>query len=126
MSIITIAGRLTKDAELRYLQDQSPLAKISIAENIYNGKEQTAQYWDCTLFGKRAESTAKYLTKGSAVTIWGEPRKRKYQGKDGIEREAIDIRITDITLQSSPNRQQAQQQAQQAQPREDIDDDIPY
>ena len=141
MSIIVIAGRFSRDAEGRHLPDGTAVAGFSIAENIYNGKEQQAQFWECSLFGKRAESLAPYIKKGGAATVYGEPRQRKYTGKDGIERTVTDIRVSDITLQggkqhsdhaepSAPTRREnaAQKAAQKAETfgRISIDDDIPW
>lgn len=133
MSIIVVAGRLARDAEARYLTDGTAVAGFSVAENIRVGNEQQAQFWECSLWGKRAESLAPYLKKGGAVTVCGEPRQEKYTGKDGIERSVVKIRVNDITLQGSKqDGVQAQtppppqRQSQQVDPQDDIDDDIPF
>ena len=134
MSIIVIAGRFSRDAEVRYLPDGTTVAGFSVAENVYNGQQQQAQFWECSLFGKRAESLAPYIKKGGAATVYGEPRQRKYTGKDGIERTVTEIRVNDITLQggkqdngvqAAPPPRQRQAPRQAAPVGGDLDD-IPF
>lgn len=130
MSIIAVAGRFTRDAEIRYLQDGTAVAGFSIAENIYTGKEQTPQFWECTLWGKRAEALAPYIKKGGAATVFGEPRQEKYTGKDGNEKQTVKIRVNDITLQSSGKDAGSSQGNRPTPPKSqtqpDIDDDVPF
>lgn len=68
-------GRLGKDPELKYLPHGTAVCNFSIAcETSYKSgdewKKQT--FWaDIVMFGKKAESIAKYLSKGSLVYVEG-------------------------------------------------------
>jgi single-strand DNA-binding protein len=131
MNSITVAGQLGKDAELRHLPNGDPVANFSIADS--QGKDKMAIWWNCQLFGKRAESLSQYLLKGQAVTITGSVSQRKYTDKNGQERISTDVRVNEVALQGG--RREAIEQPQQPQqaPKpsnpggfENMDDDIPF
>lgn len=96
MNSITIAGQLGKDCETRYLQDGSPVTSFSVADS--QGRDKAMIWWNCALFGKRAESLAPYLTKGQSVTVSGNVTEREHE-KDGVKRKVMDVRINDVALQ---------------------------
>ncbi len=97
MNIICIAGQLGRDAEVRFMPDGSPIAGFSVADD--QGRDKITIWWNCSLFGKRAESLAKYLTKGQKVTVSGCVTEREYTNKDGAKVKAQEIRVQDIALQ---------------------------
>lgn len=96
MNNITIAGQLGRDAEVRYLPNGDAVANFSVADS--QGKEKPTIWWNCQLFGKRAESLSQYLTKGQSVTVSGNITQRTYQ-KDGVDKTAMEIRVSDVALQ---------------------------
>lgn len=132
MNNISIAGNITRDAEIRYLPDGSAVAAFGLADN--QGKDKQAIFWNCSLFGKRAESLAQYLTKGQSVTVTGTISEREFTDKNtGALRKAMDVRVNDIALQGGKrDEQQAQPQRQQSKPaparqQNDFDEqDIPF
>ena len=69
MNSISIAGQLGKDAEQRFLPNGDAVASFSVADS--QGKDKPTIWWNCSLFGKRAEALTQYLTKGQAVTVSG-------------------------------------------------------
>jgi single-strand DNA-binding protein len=97
MNIITIAGQLGKDAEIRYTPKGDAVASFSVADS--QGKDANPIWWRCSLFGKRAESLTQYLTKGQAVTVTGSITEREYTDKDGHTKKATDVRVNDLALQ---------------------------
>ncbi len=129
MNSITIAGQLGKDAEQRFLPNGDAVASFSVADS--QGKDKPTIWWNCSLFGKRAESLAQYLTKGQAVTVAGNVTQREYTDKDGNKRTAMDVRVNDIALQGG-KREDAPRQAAPAQrtapAREsfEMDSDVPF
>ncbi len=133
MNNLTVAGQLGRDAEVRFLPNGDPVANFSIADS--QGKDKDAIWWNCQLFGKRAESLAQYLTKGQAVTITGSVSQRKYTDKNGVEKISTDVRVNDVALQGGKREatqsQQPQQRQQASEPKnsrgfEDMDDDVPF
>lgn len=97
MNNITICGNLTKDAEVRYMPAGDAVASFGVADN--QGKDKSAIFWNCSLFGKRAESLAQYLTKGQSVTVIGNVSEREWTDKDGHKRNSMDVRVNDVALQ---------------------------
>lgn len=60
-------------------------------------KEQTT-WVPCSLFGKSAELFGKYARKGSQLRVNGEFSVRKYNDKDGNEKQITEIRVQDFQL----------------------------
>lgn len=143
MNSITVAGQLGRDAEVRYLPNGDAVANFSVADS--QGKDKTTIWWNCQLFGKRAESLSQYLLKGQSVTVSGNITQRTYQ-KDGVDKTAMEIRVSDVALQGgrkdeaapaprqaaprpAPTRQAPQVPQQQQRPSsgfDDMDQDIPF
>ena len=129
MHNISIAGQLGKDAEQRFLPNGDAVASFSVADS--QGKDKPTIWWNCSLFGKRAEALTQYLTKGQAVTVSGNVTQREYTDKDGNKRTAMDVRVNDIALQGG-KRDEAPRQAtpaqRQAPAREsfEMDSDVPF
>jgi single-strand DNA-binding protein len=136
MNVITIAGRIGKDPEMRAMPDGTPVLGFSVADD--QGKDKPAIWWNCGLYGKRAESLQQYLTKGSQVTVTGTVTEKEYTDQSGNQRKGQRIRVTDIALQGGKPqdeapRQQAQRQAPTPKPQakqssgfEDMEDDVPF
>ncbi len=133
MNSLTIAGQLGRDAEVRFLPNGDPVANFSVADS--QGKDKDTIWWNCQLFGKRAESLAQYLTKGQSVTITGSVSQRKYTDKNGVEKISTDVRVNDVALQGGKRdetpRQAAPQRQQASKPSnlggfEDMDSEIPF
>ena len=81
MKAITVAGGITKDAEVRSTQGGDKVTGFSVAVSDGFGDAKRTLYFDCTLWGKRGESLAQYLTKGSKVCVSGELSTREHNGK---------------------------------------------
>jgi single-strand DNA-binding protein len=133
MNNITIAGQLGRDAEIRSAANGDAIANFSIADN-QAGKDKPAIWWRCSLYGKRAEALGQYLKKGTALTVSGQVTERQYE-KDGQQKTAQEVRVSDIALQSrreQPADSAPPQQARNAPPAksatgfDNMDDDIPF
>lgn len=94
MKNITIAGRIGKDAETRSTQGGDQVTGFTVAVDEGYGDKKRTFWFDCSLWGKRGEKLAPYLTKGSNVTVSGELSDREYNGKTYYT-----IRANDLTLQ---------------------------
>ena len=123
MNVISIAGNISKDAEIRYTTTGDPVANFSIADN--QGKDKEAIFWNAGLYGKRAESLSKFLTKGQAVTISGTVSTNKYTDKNGIERIGYNIRVNDVALQGQ-KRQEGSEKPQERPTKDFEDQSIPF
>ena len=127
MNNITLAGTLGRDCELKYLQNGDAIANFSIADSM--GKDKGTIWWNCTLYGKRAESLSQYLTKGQAVTVSGSVTEREWTDKEGSKRKNMDVRVNDIALQGG-RRESAEPQFERRtpKPQQEVfnDEDLPF
>ena len=78
------AGNLGRDAEIRTTQGGG-VCSFSVAVEQRKGKEKTTTWVRCSLWGKRGEVVAQYLTKGTRVAVTGELSLHEYQGKTTLE-----------------------------------------
>lgn len=83
---VTGTARLTKDPDLKYTGNGTPVTTTTGAfkRSRLNaeGNPETA-FLRCVVFGKRAESFAKYTRKGSLIGISGEVATRSYDDQQG-------------------------------------------
>ena len=85
---VIISGRLTRDPELRQTAGGTPVLGMGVAVNDRRRNVQTGQwedytnFIDCTMFGARAESLSRILTKGMLVCIEGRLRWSQWE-RDG-------------------------------------------
>ena len=93
MKTITIAGNIGKDAQVYTTQGGEHLAGWSVAVEERNGKEKRTIWFDCSLWGKRGQSLAPYLTKGSRVAVSGDLSTREHNGKTYLT-----VRASEVTL----------------------------
>jgi single-strand DNA-binding protein len=93
MKNLTIAGRLTKDAETRDAGG-SRVTGFSVAVDNWDGKTKGTLFFDGSWWGDRGEKMARYLTKGTPVTVSGDLGTREHNGKTYLT-----IRVADVTLQ---------------------------
>lgn len=90
-----VFGNLTRDPELKALPSGMNVCSLSLATNrVYSdrdGKRQeSTDYHNVVIFGKQAETTAKYLTKGSSAYIEGRMQTRSWD-KDGQKQYRTEI-----------------------------------
>ena len=97
MKQITIAGGLTRDATVRRTQAGDAILGFSVG--VSEGRDKPSTYFDCSLFGKRGEALAQYLTKGTKVTVCGDLSTREHAGKTYLQ-----VRADQITLQGGGQR----------------------
>ena len=127
MNVITVAGTLGKDAEVKYLANGDAIANFSVADS--QGRDKPTIWWNCGLYGKRAESLSQYLLKGQAVTVTGSVSEREWTDKEGNKRKSMDVRVNDVALQGGRKNEEPQQERRQApapQQMDMSDDDIPF
>lgn len=91
---VVLSGRLTRDPEVRYTQDNSmAIARYTLAVNrrAQKGAEQTADFISCVAFGKTADAAQKYLAKGKKVIVTGRLQTGSYTNKDGYKVYTTDV-----------------------------------
>ena len=73
MNVITITGRIGKDAETRHTPSGAAVASFSVANNIGYGDKKETLWFDVSIWGKQAEGgLIAYLVKGQEIAVSGE------------------------------------------------------
>ena len=120
---IQIAGRLTRDPEMRNSSEKTNVAKFSVAVDRNSSKDET-DFINCTCFGKMAETAVSYLKKGKGICLRGRLQVSDYVNKDGIRTWQTEVIVEDFRFThtkaastgSNTDAQAAMPQAQQAAP----------
>ena len=93
MNVISVTGRLTKDAATRQA-GEGTVTSFTVAENKKAKGVEVSMFYGCSMWGERGEKIAQYLSKGGTVTVIGELLPlREHEGKSYLE-----IRVQDVSL----------------------------
>lgn len=83
---VTLVGRMTRDAELRYTPQNQAVATFSLAVNRdfknQNG-EREADFINCVIWRQQAENLANWAKKGALIGITGRIQTRNYENQQG-------------------------------------------
>lgn len=91
---VILMGNLTRDPELRYTGSGMAIAKLGLAVN--DRRKSPSGEWvdettfvDVTLFGRQAEISGEYLTKGASCLIEGRLKLESWETNDGQKRSKL-------------------------------------
>lgn len=138
---VTLIGRLTRDAELRYTPSNIATAQFNVAcnRNFKNANgEYDADFINCVMWREQAERFCNWTKKGMLVGITGRIQTRSYEGNDGKR-----VYVTEVVaeqfqlLESRRDREAGQSQGygqpdfghnepMQGNPMNISDDDLPF
>jgi len=137
VNFIVLSGRLTRDVELRFTPNGTPVARLSLAFDRSYQKDgewqQETSYLDVVVWNKRGEQCAEYLHKGSPVLIEGYLKTRSYQDKENNSRKVTEIVANKVNFLEKksfgnddfPSSQEDQNSKDKFTP-EITDDDVPF
>ena len=103
---VTITGNLTREPDLRVTAGGASILAFGVAVNDRKRNASTGQwedvpnYIDCTVFGARAESLSRIMTKGMKVAIDGKLRWRQWE-KNGEKRSKLEVIVEELEFMSS-------------------------
>lgn len=119
MNKIILLGRTVKDAEVKYTQTGKVVASFTLAVDrpftSQDGKKE-ADFINCQLWGKSAETFGNTVSKGQRVLVEGRLQIRSYDAKDGSKRWITEV-VCD-RFEYVERRENAQQSAPQAAPKQ--------
>ena len=139
---VILVGNIGRDPETRYDNNGGCIANLSLAttdswRDKSSGEKKEATEWHrLVFFGKLAEIAGQYLKKGSQVYVEGRLRTRKWNDKDGQERQTTEITVEEMKMLGGSSGDKPQQSAKPAEgkPRNaqggskfaEMEDDIPF
>ena len=114
MNKVILMGRLTRDPEVRYSQSDSnmAIARFSLAVDRRfkkQGDTVTADFFNCTAFGKQGEFVEKYLKQGTKIVVIGRIQNDNYTNKEGQKVYSVQIMVEEIEFAESKAAGQSQQ-----------------
>ena len=104
MNKVILAGRLTKDIEMRYTQTGKAIARfiLSVNRRVSKDKEkQQADFIPIIVWNKLAEICSKYLTKGSQILVEGHLQIRDYVAQDGKKHYIAEVIAQELEFMGS-------------------------
>ena len=108
INIVTLVGRLTKDAEVKALPSGAEVAEMSIASNysVKKGDQwvDEVSYFDVVKF--KPGGLAQYLKKGKQISVVGELQQQRWE-KDGQKRSRVKIMARKLQLLGGKETQSA-------------------
>lgn len=93
MNSVNLIGRLTRDPEVRYTQNNMAVATFTLAIDrpVKKDGEKQTDFPRVICFGKTAELVEKYVTKGRQVAVQGRIQTGSYQKDDGTTVYTTDV-----------------------------------
>ena len=96
---IIIYGRLVRDPELRFTQNQTPVATFTVAVDRdfqSGGTEDKTDFIECVAWRKTGEFVSKNFRKGSLIVVSGRLQSRKWEDRDGNKRVSWEINAESV------------------------------
>lgn len=103
---VTLIGNVGQDPELRTTSNGQAVANLSIATSeawkTSSGENQERTEWHrVVLFGRLAEITRDYISKGGKIYLEGSLRTRKWEDKNGQDRFTTEIVANELIMLDS-------------------------
>ena len=101
---VILMGNLTRDPELNFLPNQTPVVDFGIACNDkYKDKEgvehEDVLFADCKAFGRMAENINKFLSKGKPVLVEGKMASDSWEDRTtGAKRTKHYVKLQTFTF----------------------------
>ena len=111
---VNISGNLTRDPELRATGGGTQILSFGVAVNDRRKNQQTGEwedvpnFVDCVVFGARADSLGRFLSKGSKVAIEGKLRYSSWETREGQRRSKLEVVVDEIEFMSPRGQQGGQ------------------
>lgn len=130
MNHVNLIGRVTRDVEVRYTQDNTAVARFTLA--VDRRKKDEADFISCIAFGKTAELIGKYISKGRQVGVGGRIQTGSYTNREGQKVYTTDVVVDDVTFIGS--KEEPKEGVKEAKPDKDgflempdgLDEELPF
>jgi single-strand DNA-binding protein len=119
MNITMLVGRLTKDSELRFTENEKKVGNFTLAINRdyknTNGEYET-DFINCVVFGEQAETLNKYTQKGDLIGVQGRLQTRNYEDKEGKKHYITEVLVNKVQFLSTKNSQKNENNVESSDP----------
>ena len=105
---VALVGRLTRDPELRRTGSGKAVTTFNLAvERNFKSDDQEADFISCVCWGKIAENTERYCSKGSMVSVDGRIQTRNYENNQGQKVYVTEVIADSVQFISTRNNNTA-------------------
>ncbi len=105
VNISVLSGRLTRDPELTYTQNNYAICNFSLAVNRGKKKDSEEEYpaffFNCFAWGKTGENIQKFFSKGRKILITGSLEHQTWQSEDGSKRSTVKVNVRSFQFMDS-------------------------
>lgn len=103
---VILVGNLGKDPEVRYLENGSVVANVTIATSESykdrNGNRiENTEWHDLEMWDGLAKIAEQYLNKGKTIYVEGRIKSDTWQDDQGMNRKKVRIRVQNMTMLGS-------------------------
>ena len=134
MNNFNFSGRIGRDAEVKYTAGGTAILVFAVAVDTGYGDKKETMWIDCSVFGKRAESSlVELIRKGAVVVCNGEASLNTYQTTGGEFRANVRCNINNVDIAKFADDNTTKVEEPSPSPRSappaasnDFDDDIPF
>ena len=110
---VVLSGRMSKDIEIRYIEDKIVGNFILALNETYSDSSKTniekVHFFECVAFGKIVELISQYCKKGDSIIISGKLTQIQYRDKNNSLKSKIKVFVETFKLmptkKQSPNLQ---------------------
>lgn len=117
---VVLVGRLTKDPDLRYTGNGAAVATFTLAVNrtfTTASGEREADFVNCVIWRKPAETLANFTRKGSLIGVVGRIQTRNYDNQQGQRVYVTEVVCENFQmLESRATNEQRQKPSSSSQP----------
>jgi single-strand DNA-binding protein len=106
MNAVNLMGRLTRDPELKHLDDGRAMTNFTLAIDDTYSRDDRADFVRVTVFGNQAENCEKYLRKGFLTGVSGRLRSDMYTDSEGIKRYPMSVTADRVQFLQFPEKMQ--------------------
>ena len=124
MNKVILMGRLTKDPELRYTANSTPVCSFTLAVNRMFKKDE-ADFINCQAWKSSAEFISKYFQKGSSIAVVGRIQNRSWEDKEGKKHIVTEV-IVEEQYFAGDKKEGQKPQHQQDEFSINDDDELPF
>ena len=140
MNSVHLTGRATRDAELRYTPNGTPVMDVGLACEVSRYKNKDGEWQskvafvDCTFFVHLAETAATNIKKGVLLDLVGKLDQDEWTDKEGGARKKLCVKAYDYFIHPSSRKTNRSPEQTESEPLQTVGapttepslDDIPF
>jgi single-strand DNA-binding protein len=104
MNNVNLIGRLTKDPEVRKLDEGRTICTFTLAVDDTFSKDDRTDFIRVTVFGSQGDLCERYLRKGFLAGVSGRIHADQYTDQEGIRRYPVDVTADHVQFLQWPDK----------------------